>query len=80
MAAPVLDKINESYKCDENAQLIDLMLHGWAELEKHSLGAWSTVHALKTLIFPPQPRQRNAGGEPRCRAGCRNFSSLVQLA
>ena len=52
MARPVIDKIVFSYKQDEHAQLIDLMLQGWAELEKHGLGAWSTVHASKTLIFP----------------------------
>ena len=51
-AAPVIDKIVEAYKQDENAQLIDLMLQGWAELEKHGLGAWATVHASKTLTFP----------------------------
>ena len=51
-AAPVIDKIVKEYKEDENAQLIDLMLTGWAELEKQGLGAWATVHASKTLTFP----------------------------
>ena len=52
MAAPVIDKIVQSYKQDECAQLIDLMLQGWGMLEKQGLGAWSMVHASKALILP----------------------------
>ena len=58
MAAPVIDKIVQSYKQDECVQLIDLMLQGWAELEKQGLGTWSMVHASKTLI---SPRNRGNG-------------------
>ena len=47
-----MDKLVVAYKKDENAQLIDLMLQGWAELEKQGLGAWATVHASKTVTFP----------------------------
>ena len=64
-AAPVIDKIVKEYKEDENAQLIDLMLTGWAELEKQGLGAWATVHASKTLTFPRNRGKRNVGDQPR---------------
>ena len=50
MAAPVIDKIVAAYKHDEGAQLIDLMYQGWAELEKHGLGGWATIHASNSPV------------------------------
>ena len=49
MADAVMKEICLQYMNDGNAQLLDLMLTGFQELEKHRLGGRELVHSSKTL-------------------------------
>ena len=51
-ASEVMDRICHAYDSNENAQLIELMLEGQSELEKHGLGSFAVFHSLKTVVHP----------------------------